>query len=77
MRNPLVRTRPLRQLTLANALLGLSSSLAPPFVPIWLTTLVGASPTQIGLLLTLSGAGGVLVSTAFGSLSDQLPSRSR
>ena len=53
-RNPLLRTRPLRQLTLPNALLGLSSSLAPPFVPLWLTTSIGASPTQIGLLGTRS-----------------------
>jgi SET family sugar efflux transporter-like MFS transporter len=75
MRNPLLRTRALRQLTLANALLGLSSSFAVPFIPIFLATSVRASASQIGVLLTLSGAGGVLISSAFGSLSDRLPSR--
>jgi SET family sugar efflux transporter-like MFS transporter len=74
-RHPLVRTRALRQLTLANGLGGLSSAVFVPFLPLFLATSVGASATEIGLLLTLSGASGVLVSSLLGSLSDQLPSR--
>jgi SET family sugar efflux transporter-like MFS transporter len=65
----------MRQLTLANGLVGLSGSIALPFTPLFLTRQVGASPTEIGLLLTLSGAAGVLISSLVGSLSDQLPSR--
>jgi len=74
-RSPLLRTRALRQLTLANGLVGLSSSIALPFTPLFLTRRVGASATEIGLLLTLSGAAGVLVSSLLGPLSDRLPSR--
>lgn len=74
-RSALLRTRALRQLTLANGLVGLSSSIALPFTPLYLTRQVGASATEIGLLLTLSGAAGILVSTLVGAVSDRLPSR--
>jgi SET family sugar efflux transporter-like MFS transporter len=65
----------MRQLTLANGLVGLTSAVFVPFFPLFLATSVGASATEIGLLLTLSGASGVLVSSLLGSLSDHLSSR--
>lgn len=74
-RSPLFRTRALRQLTLANGLVGLASSFVVPFTPLFLAARVGASAAQIGLLLTLAGAAGVLVSSLVGSISDRLPSR--
>jgi MFS transporter, SET family, sugar efflux transporter len=75
LRSPLLRTRALRQLTLANGLVGLASSIAIPFMPLYLTRQVGASSAEIGLLLTLSGGAGVLVSSLVGSVSNWLPSR--
>lgn len=74
-RSPLFSTRALRQLTLANGLVGLASSFLVPFTPLFLAARVGASAGQIGLLLTLAGAAGVLVSSLVGSMSDHLPSR--
>jgi SET family sugar efflux transporter-like MFS transporter len=65
----------MRHLTLANGLVGLSSAVFVPFLPLFLVTSVGASATEIGLLLTVSGASGVLVSSLLGSLADQLSSR--
>jgi SET family sugar efflux transporter-like MFS transporter len=65
----------MRRLTVANGVVGLSSAVFVPFFPLFLTTSVGVSATQIGLLLTLSGASGILVSSLLGSFSDHLPSR--
>jgi SET family sugar efflux transporter-like MFS transporter len=72
--NPVRHLLPLALIFLS---VGLSSAMAAPFLTLFLTDAVQASPLQVTVFLVAAPLSSVLLSTLIGRLSDRRPIRHR
>ncbi|ULH15730.1 sugar efflux transporter [Deinococcus sp. KNUC1210] len=63
------------RLSLAVLLVGLSTSVAGPYIPLFASTQAHMAPLPLGIFMTLLAMSGVLISLLLGRWSDRLPNR--
>lgn len=69
--------RPVAALGPVAALVGLATALTNPFLPVFVTSELGASPAGLGLFLGCSALAALILTAAVGRLSDRRPGRVR